>query len=625
MRRPFNAIGDSNAALAALVMAAATIAVAGTAAAQTRPSRDTIGEAVGAGRLAGVVVDDTDSGQAVRRATVELRGGSLRSARQTITGDDGRYAFDDLAPGRYSIQVARPGFVQSYHGSRRPWQGPGAPIDLAAGEARLDLRTVIARGGVITGRVFDEHGQAMPNVAVHVMERRVVGGTAQLARVGAQGRGTDDRGVYRVYGLPPGRYLVAASAQQQMAGARLVSEREFQWAAAVSRSGASAPPPPDARSAADLGAPPAGGAVTYAVLYFPGTPDVAAASTVTIEPGVERAGLDIALRFVPTALLSGTLRMPDGSPATGASLTLRRRAALMGEPTTASTTRVTAQGTFVFPAIEPGAYLITASGSSAQAPPPAPPTGAPVVSVPRTSDLWAELEVFVDGRDQDDLTVRYQPGMTVSGRVVFAGDALSVDALPGVTVRLISGPGQPFPTPPQSPPTSGTFTISNVAPGSYRLQAAMVTAGPRPPGSPRWVPASALWNGRDLLDEPAVVTPGQSLSDVVVTFTTEVAELSGRLVDGSDRPVTAFYVMAFSADPSHWRAGSRRVRSPVRPQPDGGFRFDDLPPGDYFLAALADFDIQDVTEPGFLEQVAEASVRLTIGPGQKAVQDIRVR
>jgi hypothetical protein len=139
------------------------------------------------------------------------------------------------------------------------------------------------------------------------------------------------------------------------------------------------------------------------------------------------------------------------------------------------------------------------------------------------------------------------------------------------------------------------------------------------------VPASALWNGRDLLDEPAVVTPGQSLSDVVVTFTTEVAELSGRLVDGSDRPVTAFYVMVFSADPSHWRTGSRRVRSPVRPQPNGAFRFDDLPPGDYFLAALADFDIQEVTEPGFLEQVAEASVRLTIGPGQKAVQDIRVR
>jgi hypothetical protein len=74
---------------------------------------------------------------------------------------------------------------------------------------------VLIRGGVITGRVLDDEGA--PLIAQPV----------QLYTVDEQGQKreylghfkyewifvTDDRGVYRIYGLPPGRYLISAGGE----------------------------------------------------------------------------------------------------------------------------------------------------------------------------------------------------------------------------------------------------------------------------------------------------------------------------------------------------------------------------------------------------------------------------
>jgi hypothetical protein len=151
--------------------------------------------------------------------------------------------------------------------------------------------------------------------------------------------------------------------------------------------------------------------------------------------------------------------------------------------------------------------------------------------------------------------------------------------------------------------------------------------GGQPPAGPAvpWMPAAILWNGREVLDGEVEVHRNEPISDVVIRLNDEAAELSGRILDGNGKPVTDLFVMAFTADSARWRQGSNRVRAPARPGPDGRFRFSNLTPGDYFLAALADFDSQDLYEPSFLEQVAQAAIRLTIAPRQKAVQDIRVR
>ena len=81
---------------------------------------------------------------------------------------------------------------------------------------------------------------------------------------------------------------------------------------------------------------------------------------------------------------------------------------------------------------------------------------------------------------------------------------------------------------------------------------------------------------------------------------------------------------SFSVDPEHWSQRTRRIRPPVRAGTDGTFRFTNLLPGEYHLAALSDYEQADLFRPEFLEEVAAASMKITIGDGEKKVQDIRI-
>ena len=128
---------------------------------------------------------------------------------------------------------------------------------------------------------------------------------------------------------------------------------------------------------------------------------------------------------------------------------------------------------------------------------------------------------------------------------------------------------------------------------------------------------SILVKGQDALETPFQISPHEVLSDVVVTFTDKVTDLSGALVDGTGKPVPNYFVLVFPTNPASWIQGSRRMRSPGRTGEDGRYRFANLPPGEYYMVALTDFDSQELYEPGFLEQVAAASFKITIEEGEK--------
>ena len=94
------------------------------------------------------------------------------------------------------------------YGQRRPQQ-PGTPVTIADAQAAASVDLRLTRGGVITGHVHDEDGEALPRALVTVQRYQYVGGERQLRPAGADQ--TDDRGQYRVFGLPPGDYYVSAT------------------------------------------------------------------------------------------------------------------------------------------------------------------------------------------------------------------------------------------------------------------------------------------------------------------------------------------------------------------------------------------------------------------------------
>ena len=162
--------------------------------------------AVGKGVISGTVV--VSSGQPARRARVTLSGSSeVGGGRTTSTDDMGRFTFSALPEGRYNLSASKPGHIGGSYGQRQPGR-PGTPIQLADGQ-RLQVQLQIVRGGVITGTVLDEHGEGIPGTPVRALRYVMQSGTRTLQAAGA-GQ-TDDRGVYRIFGLQAGDYVVFAT------------------------------------------------------------------------------------------------------------------------------------------------------------------------------------------------------------------------------------------------------------------------------------------------------------------------------------------------------------------------------------------------------------------------------
>jgi hypothetical protein len=126
-----------------------------------------------------------------------------------------------------------------------------------------------------------------------------------------------------------------------------------------------------------------------------------------------------------------------------------------------------------------------------------------------------------------------------------------------------------------------------------------------------------------LLDGHFEITADMNLSDLVVTFSDRRPELTGTLQAGDGTATSDVFVIAFSADRSHWRPGTRRVQA-VRPGVDGRYMMAGLPPGRYLLAALTDVDENDWQDPAFLEQLLPASIAIAIAEGERKVQDLRI-
>ena len=282
-------------------------------------------------------------------------------------------------------------------------------------------------------------------------------------------------------------------------------------------------------------------------------------------------------------------------------------------------------GRFSIPGVKPGRYTLAvrgpASGGAAQ------PAGAGRSGGPPASlSHWANGEVTVDGRDVSGIELRLQPGMTVTGKFVFEATTLKPPTdWSRVTIRLSPAPTAGISIAVNVPGAEiaedGTFKLEGASPGRYLISASIPGGQP---GGATWLMKSAQVGGADAADSGFEIRPNQSVSDIVLTFTDRPGEVSGTLMDATGKPSSALSIMLFSTDKVTWTSRSRWIRPPARAGVDGKFRFTNLLPGEYFLAALSDFEQADVFKPEFLEQVAAAAMKIVVAEGEKKVQDIKI-
>ena len=156
--------------------------------------------------------------------------------------------------------------------------------------------------------------------------------------------------------------------------------------------------------------------------------------------------------------------------------------------------------------------------------------------------------------------------------------------------------------------------IPGVLPGAYRIATVMEPAG--------WRPKSAMLGDRDLFDLPLEIATS-NVGGILVTLADTHSSITGRLLGDGGAPASRYFVVAFPADRALWVPQSRRMKS-ARPSTDGQFGLEDLPAGDYVLAAITDADQEDWQSPEFLAQAMTVGVRLTLADGETKAQDLRV-
>ena len=593
----------------------------------------------------GRVVDPSGAGVSAATVALQPTTSGVAPPPRVLTDDEGRYFFDRLTPGPYLVNVTKIGWVASLSGKRRV-DGNGHSITLAEHE-RKSVDVTTWKLGAVSGTLVDEAGEPIVDVEVRAVRRALISGQRQMVFAGTAR--TDDRGVYRIFGVPPGRYFVAAvplvAFGGSVAGHRTAEEIDaiFEQLQQRVRNAAVSPPPDKRVEPLALGP-----ATTFATVIFPGTTRVDSATPVTLASGEERTGID----FVMTNTRVGAI---EGTVSGGVANLDRVELNLMFEgpqfPLSGSSRPLLVQppdrdGRFRYENILPGRFSIIARATGGEGDPEAakPIAGAGSASgagssVGRMRTTSADGDDFIYGRAEVDVneggtgqvSISLAPGATMSGAIALDQAGTSAPDFAKFTVQVLytepvsitinnnTAIGNQFMGLRSTPfQTDGSWRLRGVPPGAFTLfpfvQAPLTTT---------WWLRSAMLNGRDLLDGPFDVQAGQDLSGIVLTFTDRHSELSGTLTTAAGRAATDYFIIVCPTDPKLWTPGSRRVKS-LRPASDGSFSVKDLPAGDYVIAALTDVAPGEWNDPAWLAAVAPAGAPVKITDGGKTIQNLRV-
>ena len=545
----------------------------------------------------------TETGGPIRRAEVRAtsNGGLSRFA---TTDPEGRFVVRDLPAGAFTLHVSKSGFVPLYFGQRRPFERRTTIQLLPGTRATADIR--LPRAGAITGRVVDQTGEPVLGARVQALRRRMVDGQRGLQSAGVTDT-TDDTGSFRVYGLPPGDYYVA------------VTPRRVE----------------DNRGRPVVGAPLGRGTP----IFYPGTANRDEAQRVTVEVSGE-ARADLVLTEVRTSRVSGIVLTSNGTPATGAMVSLLSRDLSIGgsDPADGLTPLqlqddADAEGRFDIQGVPPGSFTLRVNTRPSISVPFDPVTqrftARPVLPPMET----ALVPVTVDG-DVAGLTVSTSAGGTVD--IALVPDQGVTAPLPDnvrVTVRMADRTELALMTMSHtggiSTVEANTLNVTQPAGGGLGLGQGMLTL-PAPArvsvdGLPaNWALKAVLLDNEDVTDQ--TVAPRDSQSKTLrVVLTDRITRVVGSVGAGSftDSGTSDAVVLVFPDDERKWTYPSRFVRS-ARAQ-KGRFEMSGLPPNQEYRVLAVDY-LEDGEEydADFLKKMRERAGRFSLREGDSVAIDLRV-
>jgi hypothetical protein len=557
------------------------------------PPRDVTGQGNGTGdQVAGTAtirgrVVSSENGTPVRRAQVRAQSGELRANRLASTDAQGRFEFKDLPAGRWNLTASKAGFMTLRYGQRRAFEA-GSPIEISDGQVMERADFTLPRGAAITGRVFDEFGDAVANARVQVLRYQMVQGTRRLTPSGA-GDQSDDTGAYRIYGLPPGEYYVSATLR---AGNGPVDDQS-------------------------------GDTTSYASTYYPGTGNVSEAQRVTLGIGQEQPNVNFALQPVRTVKISGLALDSNGTALTNGMVNLvpadSGAGGFVGFGGSAG--RVRPDGSFSIANVSPGSYTLMAVGGfgggrggggfAVRIGGPGGPGGLPDMEI-------ASMPIVVGSDDLTGLTLVTSKGASITGNVVAAEG--SVAKLSTNSIQIVAQGAQFLPGPlggtrPAQVDADGNFVLANLTGQKFI----------RVNGLPQeWTLKSVTFNGTDVTDSALEFRGSAQSSGLQIVVTDRVSDLNGKVTTAKGDVTRDYTVVVFPDDPAKWAFPSRFVKT-ARADQQGQFRIKALPPDDRYLAVAVDYlEDGEGGDPQFLEQIKDRATRFSLADGQSKALDLKL-
>ena len=329
-------------------------------------------QAVGTGTITGRITlgDKPARGVAVILLPVDVYGPDRKARARATTDADGQFRLTSVPAGRYQVMPVAPSLVVS--SGLTSFRDQGKSINLAEGETIEKIDFTLARGGVITGRVTDADGRPVIGEAIRLVQAgkgNDPGGAFFFNPFMYQ---TDDRGIYRIYGIQPGRYVVSVGEDGKSGMVRMGFGRS----------------------------------VSYARTFHPNVTDESRANVIEVMEASEATNVDITLgRSSTTYMVSGqVIDAETGKPIPNVGTgygSLSEGDTEMGSFGIGS--RTDAEGRFRFEGVLPGRYA--------------------AFSIPGEQDNTYSVPVTFEVSEGDltGLIVKVRRGASISGVVVIEG------------------------------------------------------------------------------------------------------------------------------------------------------------------------------------------------------------
>jgi hypothetical protein len=521
-------------------------------------------EAQAPGVIQGIVLSGA-TGQPLRRAQALLKPADSKGAALYQTTDEtGAFSFSNVPPGRYTITVQRDGYLPLSAG--RIGDNKMPPIfSVNSGETIGSLVFRLTPSGVISGKVKFDDAEPAVNVAIQLYRSFYERGRHGYSA--AASARTDDRGEYRVHGLEPGSYYVAAlyQAPPRPTGA----EPEL-------RKDALGNPLPE---------------LSYAVTFFPEVQKMSDAVAINIAPGDEAGGIDIFLTLVHTVHIRGrVVSAVKGGVIASPSVTLRwndpDNTASITAPITVSLDK---DQNFDIQGVTAGPYWLMATGSE---------DGVA---------LTGRMPINVGDSDVANADVVVGAESLWSGKVHLDDDD---SPLPdGLMVSL--QPRRATASPAQAMVSDkGEFTVPFVPDETYDLY---IFNGP----DNAYLKSVRIANA-ERLGQGLEASPGDAPPTLDVRLGSQGGQVSGRAVTADPKVVASGASVALIPDPA---AGRVQAYQTTQADEYGNFLLRGIPPGKYVLVSWLDSAPCEIYNPDDLAACQAQGSSLTVDEGeQKSVQ-----